>query len=46
MRYPNYPGVGKRITERLVALGYGTEDQLDVARFIKEHGYDARVFES
>ena len=44
VRYPNYAGVEKRIKARLLALGYGDEDRIDVARFIREHGYDPRVF--
>lgn len=45
MRYPNFPGVAKRILDRLVALGYVTEDgKPDRARFLKEHHYDPRNF--
>lgn len=45
MRYPNYPGVGKRIKARLVALDYVTEDGgPDIGRFIRDHNYDGRYF--
>lgn len=45
MRYPNYPGTGKRIADRLEALGYVTLDgRLDIARFIREKHYDPRSF--
>ena len=45
MRYPNFPGVGKRIKERLLALGYMDADgQPDIARFIREKQYDSRNF--
>jgi hypothetical protein len=45
MRYPNYPGVGKRIVTRLKALGYVTPSGgPDIARFIREKHYDPRSF--
>lgn len=45
MRYPNYPGVGKRILDRLVTLGYVTpEGRPDISRFIRERHYDPRSF--
>ena len=45
MRYLHLDGVGQRIRERLLALGYRRPDGLpDVGRFIREHGYDARNF--
>lgn len=39
-----FPGVGERIKERLAALGYGTVEDPDIGRFIREHHYDGRYF--
>jgi hypothetical protein len=45
MRYAHFGGVGRRIRERLVALGYVNEDgEADIARFIREKRYDGRYF--
>lgn len=45
MRYPHHEGIGKRIKNRLVALGFKTPaGQPDIGRFIREHGYDGRYF--
>lgn len=45
MRYPHYPGVGKRLREQLLARGYEKDGDVDVARFLAEHRhYDPRSF--
>lgn len=45
MRYLHFPGVGKRMTERLLALGYVTAaGKPAYALFIREKGFDPRYF--
>lgn len=39
-----FPGLGDRIAQRLTALGYVRQGRPDIARFIREYGYDPRSF--
>lgn len=44
MRYLHYGGVGERIKERLLALGYDRDGRPDIARFLRVKRYDPRYF--
>lgn len=44
MRHVSFPGIGKRIKERLLALGYQEAGEPQIGRFIREHRYDGRYF--
>ena len=44
MGHSIFPGVGERIKERLLALGYERAGKPDAARFMRELRYDGRYF--